>query len=533
MSGRQGPARLVAAFATVGGWTMASRVLGFARDVAIAAVLGAGAVAEAFFVAFTLPNLFRRFFAEGAFNTAFVPMFAKRVESGGLTEARDFAQEALACLASVLFLLTILAQLAMPWLVWGLASGLDEERNALAVAMGRIVFPYILLISLAALFSGCLNALDKFWAAAAAPVLLNVILILAVLVAQTGLAADWLGLPGGVGGGGREPHVGAMLSWGVLVAGFAQAFFVWRALSKAGLTLRPRLPRFTPEMRRLAIIAAPAALAGGVAQVNLVIGRQVASYFEGAVGWLWYADRVYQLPLGVIGVAVGVVLLPALARHVRRGDREAGQAALNRAAEFALTLTLPATAALLVMPGLVIAVLFERGAFTAADAQATGTALAVYALGLPAFVLQKVLQPAFFAREDTRSPLRFAVWSMVANLVVALAGAPVIGWLAAPLAATLAAWLNLVLLWQGARRADPELALDARLSARLPRILAASIAMALVVLAVASLATGLAPLERAAVLAFTVALGLGTYGAAGLLLRAFTLADFKGALRRG
>ncbi|MEO1532514.1 MAG: murein biosynthesis integral membrane protein MurJ, partial [Pseudomonadota bacterium] len=295
---------------------MASRVLGFARDVAIAAVLGAGAVAEAFFVAFTLPNLFRRFFAEGAFNTAFVPMFAKRVEGGGLTEARDFAQEALACLASVLFLLTILAQLAMPWLVWGLASGLDEERNALAVAMGRIVFPYILLISLAALFSGCLNALDKFWAAAAAPVLLNVILILAVLVAQTGLAADWLGLPGGVGGGGREPHVGAMLSWGVLVAGFAQAFFVWRALSKAGLTLRPRLPRFTPEMRRLAIIAAPAALAGGVAQVNLVIGRQVASYFEGAVGWLWYADRVYQLPLGVIGVAVGVVLLPALARHV-------------------------------------------------------------------------------------------------------------------------------------------------------------------------------------------------------------------------
>ncbi|MEL6765728.1 MAG: murein biosynthesis integral membrane protein MurJ [Pseudomonadota bacterium] len=529
---RQGPARLVAAFATVGGWTMASRVLGFARDVAIAAVLGAGAVAEAFFVAFTLPNLFRRFFAEGAFNTAFVPMFAKRVEGGGLVEARGFAEEALACLASVLFLLTIAAQLAMPWLVWGLASGLDAERNALAVAMGRIVFPYILLISLAALFSGCLNALDRFWAAAAAPVLLNVVLILAVLLAETGLAAAWLGLPGDAGGS-DEAHVGAMLSWGVLVAGVAQALFVWRALAKAGLTLRPRLPRFTPEMRRLAIIAAPAALAGGVAQVNLVIGRQVASYFEGAVGWLWYADRVYQLPLGVIGVAVGVVLLPALARHVRRGDREAGQAALNRAAEFALTLTLPATAALLVMPGLVVAVLFERGAFTAADAEATGMALAVYALGLPAFVLQKVLQPAFFAREDTRSPLRFAVWSMVANLVVALAGAPLIGWLAAPLAATLAAWLNLVLLWRGARRADPDLTLDARLAARLPRILAATVAMAVVVLALSSLALGLTPLERAAVLAVTVMLGLASYGGAGLLLRAFTLADFKGALRRG
>ncbi|MEM6356860.1 MAG: murein biosynthesis integral membrane protein MurJ [Pseudomonadota bacterium] len=533
MSVRPGPARLVVAFATVGGWTMASRVLGFARDVAIAAVLGAGAVAEAFFVAFTLPNLFRRFFAEGAFNTAFVPMFAKRVEGGGLAEARGFAEEAMACLASILFVLTIVAQLAMPWLVWGLASGLDAERNALAVAMGRIVFPYVLLISLAALLSGCLNALDRFWAAAAAPVLLNVVMIPTLLLAETGIAAGWLGLPDAVGGLDGDAHVGAMLSWGVLLAGVLQAAFVWRALSKAGLPLRLRLPRFTPEMRRLAIIAAPAALAGGVAQVNLVIGRQVASYFEGAVGWLWYADRVYQLPLGVIGVAIGVVLLPALARHVRRGDRVAGEAALNRATEFALTLTLPATAALLVMPGLVVAVLFERGAFGPADAAATGTALAIYALGLPAFVLQKVLQPAFFAREDTRAPLRFAAWSMLANLVVAVAGAPVISWLAAPLGATLAAWLNFVLLWRGARQADPDLTVDARLAHRLPRILAATVVMALCVACAASLGAGLPPFERALVLGATVVLGLAAYGGAGLALRAFTLADFKGALRRG
>ncbi|MEM7496770.1 MAG: murein biosynthesis integral membrane protein MurJ [Pseudomonadota bacterium] len=540
MSAPRGAVRLVAAFATVGGWTMASRILGFARDVAIAAVLGAGAVAEAFFVAFTLPNLFRRFFAEGAFNTAFVPMFAKRVEAAGSGEApetapdtaRRFAEEALACLASVLVVFTIVAQLAMPWLVWGLASGLDGERYDLAVAMGRIVFPYILLISVAALISGCLNALDRFWAAAAAPVLLNVVLISALLAAETGVLSDFVGLDAGPREDGGT-HVGAMLSWGVLIAGIAQAGFVWRALAIAGLPLRLRMPRFTPEMRRLAIIAAPAALAGGVAQVNLVIGRQVASYFEGAVGWLWYADRVYQLPLGVIGVAIGVVLLPALARHVRRGDGPAGHAALNRAAEFALTLTLPATAALLVMPGLVVAVLFERGAFGTGDTEATALALAIYALGLPAFVLQKVLQPAFFAREDTATPLRYAAWSMLANLLVAAFGAALIGWLAAALGATLAAWLNLALLWRGARRADRGLDIDSRLARRLPRVLAATGIMAAVVLAGAAAADGLDPILRAVALAGIVALGLSAYAAAGLALGAFATADLRGALRRG
>ncbi|MEM7527061.1 MAG: murein biosynthesis integral membrane protein MurJ [Pseudomonadota bacterium] len=526
MTARAAPGRLIAAFATVGAWTMASRVLGFARDVAIAAILGAGAVAEAFFVAFTLPNLFRRFFAEGAFNTAFVPMFAKRVEAVGPDGARAFAEQALSCLATILIVLTLVAQLAMPWLVWGLASGLDPERSALAADFGRIVFPYILLISMAALLSGVLNSLDRFWAAAAAPVLLNVILLGA-------LALGWLGALPTSGSAIPGFDYGTALSWGVIVAGIAQAGFVWFAARRAGLTLMPRLPRFTPEMRRLAIIAAPAALAGGVMQVNLVIGRQVASYFEGAVGWLWYADRVYQLPLGVIGVAIGVVLLPTLARHVRSGDGAAGRAAVNRAAEFALTLTLPATAALLAMPWLVVSVLFERGAFGPGDTEATALALAIYALGLPAFVLQKVLQPVFFAREDTRSPLRYAAWSMLANLVVAGLGAAVIGWVAAAAGATVAAWLNLALLWRGARATDPDLAVDARLSRRLPRIGLASLVMALLVAGLASFGAGLDPLARAALLAVTVVAGLGLFGAAGLGLGAFTLADLKGGLRRG
>ncbi|MEO1277071.1 MAG: murein biosynthesis integral membrane protein MurJ, partial [Pseudomonadota bacterium] len=306
---------LLGGFATVGLWTMVSRVLGFLRDVVIAAILGVGPVAEAFFVAFTLPNLFRRFFAEGAFNTAFVPLFAKRLEGEGRESARAFAEEAFAGLATVLIVFTLIAQLAMPWLVLALASGLaGDARFNLAVDFGRIVFPYILLISLAALMSGVLNALGRFAVAAAAPTLLNLILIAVLLLSQTGLlepvavAAPTQAEAGTILG----LHAGTMLSLGVILAGVAQLALVWHAAARAGLPVRLRWPSLSPEMKRLAIIAAPAALAGGVMQINLVVGRQVASYWEGAIGWLWLADRVYQLPLGVIGVAIGVVLLPAL-----------------------------------------------------------------------------------------------------------------------------------------------------------------------------------------------------------------------------
>ncbi|MEL6266636.1 MAG: lipid II flippase MurJ, partial [Pseudomonadota bacterium] len=255
---------------------MLSRVFGFARDMAIAAILGAGPVAEAFFVAFTLPNLFRRFFAEGAFNTAFVPLFAARLEGDGREHARRFAEDAFAGLATVLIVLTLVAQAAMPWLVLALASGTaDDARFTLATDLGRIVFPYILAISLAALLSGVLNSLGRFAAAAAAPVLLNVILIAA-------LAGAWATAPEGAAVDGITPAqraAGTWLAWGVVAAGIAQLALVWWAAARAGLPVVPRRPRLTPELRQLAIIAAPAALAGGVMQINLVIGRQVASYW--------------------------------------------------------------------------------------------------------------------------------------------------------------------------------------------------------------------------------------------------------------
>ncbi|QDL93496.1 murein biosynthesis integral membrane protein MurJ [Paroceanicella profunda] len=512
------PIRLVRAFLTVGGWTMASRLLGFVRDIAIAAALGAGPAAQAFVIAFALPNMFRRFFAEGAFNMAFVPMFARRVEAG--EDANGFAEEAMALLATLLVLLTLAATAGMPWLVLAMAGGFGDApaKYALTVDMARIMFPYILLISLAALFSGMLNAVGRFVAAAAAPVLLNVILVagLGLATALGAAAQDWI-------------------TWLVLLAGVAQMGMLLACARRAGFALRPRLPRLTPQMRRLARVAVPAALAGGVVQVNLLVGRQVASFFDGAVAWLYYADRLYQLPLGVVGVAIGIVLLPELSRRLQAGDMVQAREAVNRSTAFSLALTLPAALALMVVPSAIVSVLFERGAFTAADARATALAVAIYGAGLPAFVMQKVLSPVFFAREDTRAPFRFALVAMAVNAAVAIGLAPVIGYLSAAVATTAAGWVNMALLWNGARAYGDAATPDATLRRRLPRLLLAALVMAAVLLGLAgALGPALAdPALRYPALAGLVLAGMGAYAAACALTGAVTRAELRGALRRG
>ncbi|WP_424965078.1 murein biosynthesis integral membrane protein MurJ [Dinoroseobacter sp. S375] len=527
------PIRLMAGFMTVGLWTMASRVLGFVRDILLASLLGAGPVADAFFVAFSLPNMFRRFFAEGAFNMAFVPMFSKKLEAG--EDADGFARDALSGLALILIAFTLVALAAMPWLVLAMASGFaGDARLDLAVGFGRIVFVYILFISLAALLSGVLNATGRFAAAAAAPVLLNVVLITVLLIAQTGVLAETLTLPAPGGAEIAGLHHGTMLAIGVVIAGIAQLWLLWRAAAKAGFDLRPRRPRMTPELRRLAIIAAPAALAGGVVQVNLLVGRQVASFFDGAIAWLTYADRLYQLPLGVVGIAIGVVLLPDLSRRLQAGDTAGGRDAFNRAGEICLTLTVPAAVALVAIPEALISVLFERGRFTAEDTAATALAVAVYGIGLPAFVLQKVFQPLYFAREDTRTPLRFALWAMVVNAVVAVCLAPVIGYIAAALGATLAGWAMVWLLWRGTRSLGEAAAIDARFAQRIWRIVLASLAMgALLWGAEMLLAEALrTPTLRYGALALLVGFGIVSYGVIGHLIGAFRISEIKGALRR-
>lgn len=510
------PIRLLSGFVTVGGWTMASRILGFVRDILIAAFLGAGPVAEAFLIAFSLPNMFRRFFAEGAFNMAFIPMFSKKLE--GEEDALGFARDAFSGLASVLILFTLAAQIAMPLLVLAMAGGfVADERFDLAVVYGRIAFPYVLFISLAALLSGLLNATGRFMAAAAAPVLLNVLFIAAMTVAH------WAGWP-----------IGDTLVWTVPVAGVAQFALVWHAAARAGFPLTLCRPRLTPELKRLAIIAAPAALAGGVVQVNLMIGRQVASFFEGAVAWLSYADRLYQLPLGVVGIAIGVVLLPDLSRRLRAGDTAGGRHAVNRAGEMALALTVPAAVALAVIPGPIVSVLFQRGAFDATDAAATALAVAVYGAGLPAFVIQKVLQPLYFAREDTRRPFYYALWALAVNAIVAIGLAPVVGYIAAAFGTTLAGWAMVVLLWRGSRAMGDAASLDDCFVQRAGRIVLASVLMGGVLWAAAGV---LAPWLQAGTirygaLAVLILIGMTTYFGLGHLVGAFRLSEFRAALRR-
>jgi len=510
------PIRLAAGIFTVGAWTLLSRIFGFVRDILMAATLGAGPVAEAFMVAFALPNMFRRFFAEGAFNTAFVPMFSKKLEGG--EDAAGFARDSFGALFALVLGVTLVALVAMPWLVVAMASGfLGDERFDIAVLYGRIAFPYIVFVSLAALLSGVLNATGRFLAAAAAPILLNLTFIAAIALA---VRAGW--------------SVGDALAWAVPVAGVAQLALVWEAARRAGFRLVLRRPRLTPELRRLAIIAAPAALAGGVVQVNLLVGRQVASFFDGAIAWLGYADRLYQLPLGVVGIAIGVVLLPDLSRRLRAGDGAGGQNAFNRATEISLALTLPAAVALIVIPVPVISVLFQRGAFGATDVASTALALAIYGAGLPAFTLQKVLQPLFFAREDTRRPFRYAVGAMVVNAVLAVGLAPLIGFEAAAWGTTLAGWAMVFLLWRGSRDMGAEARMDARLVRRLGRIAAASAIMGAALLALAHvLAVPLVtPTLRYAALGALVLGGIVVYGLAGLVLGAFRLSDLRGAFAR-
>jgi len=510
------PIRLLRGFLTVGAWTLASRVVGFVRDMMIAAFLGTGPVAEAYLVAFTLPNMFRRFFAEGAFNTAFVPMFSKKLEAD--EDPRAFAEAAFSGLASVVILVSILASIAMPWLVLAMAAGfVGDERFPLAVLYGRICFPYIFFISLTALLSGLLNAGGRFVAAAAAPVLMNFILIAAMLMADR---FGW--------------DMGLAMAWSTPVSGLAQLATVWWAAKRMGFPLRLDRPRLTPDMRRLLAVAAPAVLAGGVVQVNLLVGRQVGSFFDGAIAWLTYADRLYQLPLGVVGIAIGIVLLPDISRRLKADDHAGGRHAWNRAAEFALLLTLPSAVALVVIAEPLIRVLFGRGAFAEADIGPTALALAIYGAGLPAFVMQKVQQPLFFAREDTRSPFRYAVWSMVVNAGVALGLAPLIGFSAAALGTTLAGWIMSWQLWRGARAFGEAGALDDRLRRRLPRIAAASLVMGAVLwLAARGLGPALAmPGQRVAALAALIAAGVASYAAAALALGAVSPSDLRASLRR-
>ncbi|MEP4887126.1 MAG: murein biosynthesis integral membrane protein MurJ, partial [Alphaproteobacteria bacterium] len=471
---------LIRAIATVGGWTMGSRVLGFIRDMFIAAFLGAGQVSDAFFVALQFPNIFRRLFAEGAFNAAFVPLFAGELTEQGRAAAREFAERVFGVMLAILIVLSVLVEIFMPAVMGVVAGGFADEpaKFQMAVDFARLTFPYLLFVSLSAMLGGILNTLEKFAAAAAAPILLNIVLIAAL----TGVALGWL------------PDPGLALSWGVLIAGIGQ--FVWLAVVCARTGLMPVVPRlvFGPRVKRLFMLMGPGILGAGVYQINVLVGVRLASELpEGSVSFLYFADRVNQLPLGVVGAAVGVALLPLLSRQLRAGETDAARDSQNRAIEFAMLLTLPAAAALLVAADPIVTVLFQRGAFDATDAAATGAALAAFALGLPAYVLIKALVPGFFAREDTVTPVKIAALALVVNVALALSLMPSFAHVGIALATAASAWLNaglLAALLYRRKLLEP----DRRLVMRLGRI---SFAAMLMAVALWLLAGALAsPLER-------------------------------------
>ena len=511
---------LLRSVVTVGSYTMLSRIAGFARDMLIAAYAGAGPVADAFFVAFKLPNFFRALFAEGAFNAAFVPLFSEILAREGRARALAFADLAMSVLLVTLFVFTTLCQIFMPTIMIGLAPGFADEPDkfALAVLFTRITFPYLLFISLVSLLGGVLNSLGRFAAVAATPVVLNLTMI-AVLLTLVGVM----------------PTAGHALAWGVSAAGITQFLWLLWACHRAGIVTRLPWPRLTPDVKRLLGLIMPAALGAGVVQVNLVIGVMLASLLPtGAISFLFYADRLNQLPIGVVGVAVGTALLPLLSRQIASGAGADAHDSQNRAVELALFLGLPATAALLTVPHELIAALFERGAFGARATAETAAALMAYTVGLPAYVLVRALNPGFYARKDTRTPVRFAVICIVVNVGLGLALLLPLEHVGLALATALSSWTNALLLG-GTLLRRGHWVIDARLRDRLWRTSLATLIMAVVLFGLARVLApwfAAADAHRFVALGLLVGGGLAAYAVAAVLLRAVRPVELKSMLRR-
>ncbi len=530
---------------TVGGFTLMSRLLGFIRDILVARFLGTTIQSDAFFAAFRFPNMFRRIFGEGAFNSAFVPLFGRALEEQGKQEAELFASRAFSWLITILGIGTLIAIPLMRWImavfVFGFLKTDDwqfswqwvgemilypqgSEKFELTVAYGRIVFSYLLCMALAAHLSGVLNTLRIFAMPAFAPVLLNLIFIVGLTV----------GIPV-LGYQGDLTACGTLLAWCVFIAGFVQLAALYVTCRVKGMRITLMRPVRSERVRRLYALMIPGIIAASIQQVNLFIGTQIASYQDKAVSYLYYSERIYQLPLGIIGIAFGVVLLPEITRRIRSGNAEGAAASLTNGIEMSMLLTLPAAVAMLAIPGPLISTLFERGeGFTAASSAATAMALAGFALGLPGYVLIKVLQPGFFAREDTRSPMTMAAITVAVNIVTSLLLFPKFGHVGIAVATSISAWVNVLLLWRGLRGF---MTVSAAGWSRLARIVVASGAMGLTVWALSR--TGWVTtmldngeMQRASALAILIAVGVISYAMLALGLRATTIASIRAGFSR-
>ncbi len=428
---------MIRAMGTVAGWTMGSRILGFIRDMLMSRIIGAGMVADAFNTAFALPNLFRRFLAEGAMNTAFLPIYKETLDE--VEESERFARNVLSTFLLILICLVALVQIFMPATILLLASGfVGDGRFEMAQDFSRITIFYIAFMSLSAFCGSILNAHQKFAAAAAAPIVLNVLLI------PTLLYIWFFDIHG--------EQIGFILSWAIFAAGIVQLGVVHYAVRKMGISLKPVWPQWDKGLKRFFIVFLPALAASGIGQINLLIGRQIASWTEGAVSWLYYADRLIQLPMGVIGIPIGIVLLSMISgRDEERNDAQSRRY-YNQAFLMSVFFSIPAAVALFAIPLPIVTVLFEGGKFGHVDSVATAHAVMIYALGTPALILYRADIQLFYARKNTRTPLIYAMIGLVVNLILAIALFASLGYLSAVIAATVSAWILALLAHFGSRR---------------------------------------------------------------------------------
>lgn len=512
-------------------FTLLSRVLGYARDRAISNFIGANPIGDAFATAQMFPNLFRRLFAEGAFSQAFVPVYARTQAEKGEAAAAGVASQSLSVLLLATVAITIVAQIAMPWIMIVIHGGYLNQPHyfSYAILLTQITMPYLVGMSAAALFSGVLNTAGRFALSAAAPIFLNLCILAAVVPAP-------------------DPETAAL--WGataIAIAGVIQAVLLFWGCRHLGVQLRFRRPALTPDVKRILMLMGPAVFAGSATQINVFVSQALASFEEGAKSWLYAADRLYQLPLGLIGVAIGVALLPRLARAVASDDGADETQALDEAVVLSMAFTLPAAAAFLVMPFYLMHGFWTGGEFTDADARATANALFHYGWGVPAFVLTRILAPPFFARQDTRRPMRFALISVAVNVTLgagfffALRAAGANGYVGLAIATSAASWTNVILL-AGALLREGTWKPSANTRSRLVRIMIATFVMA----AAMALAAGQGPIIEAPFRALpvlgvagkelaTLAVCMGGFAVFVMMafaLRAVSVGEVMGALRR-
>jgi len=435
---------LFKSIATFGGLTFISRITGFLRDMVLANLLGAGAMADAFIVAFKLPNLFRSLFAEGAFTSAFVPLFSQKLVSEGKKKSIFFAAQAISVLIVIVGLFVILFELLMPYIVSVLAPGFHDDAGKieLAVELCRITFPFLLLIAIVSFQGGILNSFDKFAAPAVTPIILNLTMIFSAFIIVP-----------------FTPSVAHGIAWGITIAGVLEVLWLYVALKRIDITIHPyiRLNKIlaNPEIRTLFKRIAPGVVGAGIYQINMAVDTILVSLVStGAISWLYYANRLQQLPLGVVGAAISVALLPILSKYLKAGDIANARDTQNKAVEYGLLLSVPAAVLLIVLAQPIVCLLFQHGRFSAPDANKTALAVIAYSIGLPFYVMTKALMPNFFARGDTVTPVKYSAVVFVTNLFFNLVLMQFYGHIGIAMATTIAAFVSLAQYIIGLKRRD-------------------------------------------------------------------------------